>query len=199
MEKEWTMDLTAFFEQWYNGYGYPTFKATWNSTAQGLVIKSIETTSSSKTPFFKTHLEFKISSTGKPDTIVRAFQEENSKTFSFPNLKNVTNITIDPNNWIVNKTGAITKDPNLVGDEVLTDTFVAVPFPNPFTTELKLQLSDNQDYTISIFALDGKLLLKKSVVGENTVHFATQHLASGTYNIVIETGGKISTRQVVKM
>ncbi len=199
MEKEWTMDLTSFFEQWYNGYGYPTFKASWNSTAQGLLIKSIETTSSNKTPFFKTHLEFKVSTTGKPDTIVRVFQDENTKVFSFPTLKNATNITIDPNNWIVNKTGAITKDPNLVGDESPIDTFVAVPYPNPFSTELTLQLADNQDYTISIFALDGKLLLKKSVVGENTIRFATQHLASGTYNLVIETGGQVVTKQVVKL
>ena len=98
-----------FFNQWYFGEGYPTYNLTYyKPSADTLLIEVNETTSApSVTPFFKGLLELTINS-ASGDTTVTVDVQFNNQVFVIVTNKIPTTITIDPNNWIINKNGTVT-------------------------------------------------------------------------------------------
>jgi hypothetical protein len=104
--------FTDFFNQWYFGEGYPVFSAIWSQEEDTVYLNSIQTTSTSITPLFKTPIEFKLTYSGGSQTI-RLSQLANDTTFKIVIPHEVTGISIDPNNWILNQEGSIIHRKNL--------------------------------------------------------------------------------------
>lgn len=102
-------NLTDFFNQWYYGEGYPTFSVTYyRPTLDSVYLLLSETVSApTVTPFFKGLLELTINSL-QGDTTVLVNVTNNNQLFKFKCNKTPNNITVDPNNWIINKVGTIT-------------------------------------------------------------------------------------------
>lgn len=102
-------NLTDFFNQWVYGEGYPTYNITYyRPTGDSILLLVNETVSApSVTPFFKGLLELKITSL-QGDTTVLVNVTSNNQVFKIGYNKTPTGIVIDPNNWIVNKTGTVT-------------------------------------------------------------------------------------------
>ena len=100
--------LTDFFNQWIYGEGYPTYNIIYYKWgADSLVLNISQTVSMpSVTPLFKGLMEYKITS-ANGDTTVLLNQTANTQTFKIPYGKEPTGIVIDPNNWVINKTGTI--------------------------------------------------------------------------------------------
>ncbi len=101
--------FSDFFNQWYYGEGYPTHNITWyKPTSDSIVFLVNENVSAaSVTPFFGGYLEIKAtSSTGDTTFLVNLLGNNQIFRFSYSNTP--TSIVIDPNNWIINKTGTIT-------------------------------------------------------------------------------------------
>ncbi|MEO7523480.1 MAG: M1 family aminopeptidase [Ferruginibacter sp.] len=100
--------FTDFFNQWYYGEGYPTFNITY--TRQGtdsiILLVNEDVSAPSATPFFKGLYEFKITS-AQGDTTVKAYITHNNEEVKFPYNKNPNGVVVDPNNWVINKTGLI--------------------------------------------------------------------------------------------
>ena len=98
-----------FFNQWYFGEGYPTHNITYyKPTSDTLLIEVNQTTSApSVTPFFKGLLELTINSANGDTTVIVNLQF-NNQVFVIATSKIPNNIIIDPNNWIINKTGTVT-------------------------------------------------------------------------------------------
>jgi hypothetical protein len=106
------IDFTDFFNQWYFGEGYPTFSIIWSQEEDTLYLNSIQTTSTTITPLFKMPVEFKINYSGGSQT-VRVYQLTNDTTYKITIPHEVTEIIIDPDNWVLNQTGTITHRKNL--------------------------------------------------------------------------------------
>ena len=181
MEKEFKMDLTRYFDQWYYGYGYPKFTTTWNNVSNQLIIKNIEATSSTKTALFKTPFEIKISRTNMTDTTIRVFQGQNTEIFVIPNMQNVTTISIDPSNWILNKMTSLTKDINLT----VTDTKDILEgktsiFPNPNTGIFTIKNEIWNDYRLEILDANGRLVRKFPHASESE-NIDLSNVAKGVY------------------
>ena len=104
----------------------------------------------------------------------------------------VQSIEFDPNNWIINQTGSITENVNLVGiDEKKTDEIVV--FPNPVTDVLYVANTSNAKQ-VSIFDLNGRLVLNQSLVdGQNEI--MVKDLPKGTYIVQF---GKVRKEIVVR-
>ena len=102
-------NLTDFFNQWIYGEGYPTYNITYyRPTGDTMLLLVNETVSApTVTPFFKGLLELKITSL-QGDTTVLVNVTGNNQVFKIAYNKTPTGIVIDPNNWIVNKTGTVT-------------------------------------------------------------------------------------------
>ncbi len=102
-------NFNDFFNEWYYGEGYPTFNITYfKSSPDTLLIMVNETTSAPAiTPFFKGFLELTINSP-QGDTTILVNLSSNNQVFSFVYRKTPNGVIVDPNNWIINKTGTIT-------------------------------------------------------------------------------------------
>lgn len=126
------VNLTAFFNQWIYGEGYPTFTANYFSDANTLYLK-IDHTVSATTPTFITPLEIKCNSILNGDTTIVVHINSNSDTYLIPMPKLINGLEIDPNNWILNKTGAITFDPSLIAlsaESIAFEQGIKI-YPNP--------------------------------------------------------------------
>jgi aminopeptidase N len=102
-------NLTSFFNQWYYGEGYPTFNITYFKPSTDTIMLLVNETVSAPnaTPFFSGLLELKISS-AQGDTTVLVNLTSNNQIFKIFYSKNPSGIVVDPNNWMLNKTGTIT-------------------------------------------------------------------------------------------
>ncbi len=101
------MDFSDYFDQWYYGEGYPTYSIVWNQTEDGLNMNITQTASKpSVTPLFKMSMEYKLGTT-MGDTTIRLYQDANFNQFTIPIEGEVGAILVDPNNWVLNKTGSI--------------------------------------------------------------------------------------------
>jgi len=99
-------DFTEFFDQWYFGEGYPIYNISWTQQNDTLKIHSVQTTSTSITPLFKMPLEIKMYF-AEGDTTVKIYQNSNEQFFEINFSPLVTSVSVDPNNWVINKSTVI--------------------------------------------------------------------------------------------
>lgn len=127
---EYGQNMDAFFDQWIYGEGYPSYSAKWNQTGNQVVVQLTQTTSMpSSVALFVTPLEIRLGS-GTGDTVVKVDNNAAVQTFTFTWDRTMNGMGIDPNNWILNKTGSIVKDNTLLSVGAINNLAGAV-YPNP--------------------------------------------------------------------
>ena len=200
MQTQSGLNFAQFFNQWYYGEGYPTFAVSWNQGGGMFYLKSTQTTSKpSSIPLFMTHVDYRISRTAKPDTIVRLYHGQNIENYSFPLTGTVTSIGVDPNNWILNKTSTNTHDLTLNASELQATESMVFVGPNPTSDALNIYLYNNDEKaTVEVFDITGKQMLTQTI---NThAEFDISKYANGVYTVTIKNkdGNVIKTSKVVK-
>lgn len=94
-------DFSWFFNQWYYGEGFPVFFNSWKQENDLLIISAKQLTSSSKTPFFKTHIDYKIIYEEGQSESLRVLFETDHQEFRIKTNKTVSEIILDPDNYIL--------------------------------------------------------------------------------------------------
>jgi hypothetical protein len=187
------MNLSDYFNQWLFGEGYPTFSGEYFSNGTNLFLKITHTTSSNVTPLFKTPLEIKCSS-ASGDTTIKIDITQNTNTFVIPTAKDITNISFDPINWLLNETGTITKNPNLISlnvADVDLENSIEV-FPNPANDQVQITCSIDQQAKYALKDMQGKMILQGQV---GMIDISS--IRTGVYILDIQTkNGKVSRKFV---
>ena len=199
MQTQTGLNFTQFFNQWYYGQGYPTFSISWNQGGGVFYLKSTQTQSfPSSVPLFMTHVDYRISRTAKPDTIVRLYHGQTIENYSVPLTGSVTSIGVDPNNWILNKVGTNTKDITLNTSALIDDMTEIFVGPNPTSDVLNIYMNTNDKSSVEIFDVTGKLMLTQSF--DAHVEFDISKYANGIYTVSIKNkqGDVLKTSKVVK-
>ena len=192
------LDLTQFFNQWIFGEGYPTFTVKWNQVGTNFYLKNTETVSmSSVTPLFVTPIEFKLT-LSNGDTIIKVYQDALAKDYTFTINGTISNVTTDPNNWILNK-GTVTRDANLVSIKELSDNNLISVYPNPAKDNLIINNTINANinqYHFTIHDVSGKLILN----GTTKQSIETKDITDGMYFITIkdESGNLLKVTKFIK-
>ena len=195
------INLTQFFNQWFYGQGYPTFNVKWNQTGGNFILQSIQTQSMpSSVPLFITDMDYRVSRTAKPDTVIRLNHANLTENYIIPLSGTVTAIAVDPSNWILNKTIGPVKDPSLntsIGIEELNLATVFVG-PNPTSDVLNVYLYNNEKATVEILDLNGKLISTQNM--DKEAQMDVSKYSNGIYNVIIKNnqGEIIKTSKVVK-
>lgn len=127
-------DFTDFFNQWYFGEGFPIYDITWSQQEDTLTLNALQTTSTEVTPLFKMPMEYKISYVGG-DTTIRVYQFVNDTTYNIVLPFEITEIEVDPNNWVLNQTESIVQEKYLS-----LKTMLEGPF-NSITEEMNTHLN----------------------------------------------------------
>lgn len=177
------VNLTDYFSQWLYGYGHPIFSGQFFANGNNLYLRITHTTSSINTTLFKTPLEIKCTGPAG-DTIIRVNITANSNDFIIPYGRAVTNISIDPNNWLLNTVGSITQNATLqtldAGD-IASMNSVNV-WPNPAGDRVDIMVEHEPNAHYSLFDMQGRLWQQGQCGSINT-----ERLANGVYTIRIQT------------
>jgi aminopeptidase N len=193
------INFDQFFNQWYYGQGYPTFNVSWNQASNVFSLKATQNQSfPSSVPLFMTHVDYRITRTGMPDTIVRLFHGQTIEYYSIALTGTVTGIGVDPNNWILNKVGTNTHDITLSAGELNDSSPEIFVGPNPTSDALNIYLYNNDKATVELFDITGKIILTQTI---NThAEFDISKHANGIYTVNIKNkqGEVIKTTKVVK-
>lgn len=184
------VDLTAAFEQWYFGEGYPTYSARWNLVGNDLFLEITHTTSKpAVTPTFTNPIEIRFSRTGAPDTTIRFDITNNLDQYFIDNIGDVDYIVgIDPSNWVVNKVGAIVNDPAFTAlataNEVFEDEIIL--YPNPADDVINISMSASSGYAFAELSdLSGRRLFTQEMNGSASIDVSS--FSSGTYMITFRS------------
>lgn len=186
MENYSGLNFTQFFNQWYYGEGYPTFNVKWNQVGSNFFIQSAQTQSMpSSVPLFITDMDYRISRTGKPDTIVRLNHAQATENYTLALTGTVTSVFLDPNNWILNKTVGPVKDATLgVNGIEEIETVKVFVGPNPTAEELNIALYNNEKVLIELIDMNGKLIINQTINGH--AEFNVGKFANGIYTLNIK-------------
>ena len=174
-------DFTQVFAQWFYGEGYPSFAVKWNQIGDMLYVAATQTTSTATTPLFITPLDILVKQP-QGDTLIRVSFNQSNCTFQLPVNGTVSSLTIDPNNWLINKATVI-KDPTYNTINELEKTNIGFYYyPNPVQSSITIQSLNFPIQSVTVFDALG--------IQQFTVNHATlnvQDLAKGVYFIVVKT------------
>ncbi|MBU0489456.1 MAG: M1 family metallopeptidase [Bacteroidetes bacterium] len=99
-ESETGLDLTAFFEQWYYGKGYPVYRFKWDQTDKEIHITINQKNILAGKPGFSIPLEVKIQYLLENE-VVRLLVDKSENSFTLPIKSIVTEVSLDPGNNIL--------------------------------------------------------------------------------------------------
>jgi aminopeptidase N len=185
-------DFTTFFDQWYFGKGYPYFTLGWKQRNDSLLITSLESTSSTETPFFQMPLELKVELTDR-DTLLRIFQTEELQDFKFRLGGSVTNIIVDPHRWSLFELNSISYI------EDMTDRNIPFKiFPNPARDQVSIDFYGKafpREITLTNLAGQEIMQLQSS---DPILILNIRELASGAYIIQVKEDGERWNSRLLK-
>ena len=180
LEQQSSKDFTQVFNQWFYGQGYPTFNVSWNQINDTLYLVSTQTTSST-TPLFITPIEYKIIYTGG-DTTLRVMHSQKQMVHKIIINKTVSAISIDPNNWIINR-GTAAKDPTIVGlNEQLNNQTIMQVFPNPASQQIQIN-GVNPSSNVLVFDALGRVQISTTLKNN---HLDISSLNAGLYWVEVK-------------
>ena len=185
MESASGENFNTLFEQWYFGEGYPTYSLQWQQLGNDLIVEISHTTSKPNvTPTFTNDLDVRFVRPGFSDTIVRFDITSNSNIFTLSNFGAISaSISIDPQNWIINKLGSISESNSLNLHEVNQNIVSLTISPNPNQGEFKISNLKEKAHIV-IYDLHGKT--RKSQLVSPGEFIDIKDLGKGTYIIEIQ-------------
>jgi hypothetical protein len=134
-----------------------------------------------------------------PDTIVRVNLTDNSDQFYLSGMGTVTALnTIDPYNWIINKTGTIVQDPTFTSSiETIVEDETWRVYPNPSLDEVTISWTDGE-YTLRIMDSRGQTI--QTIEQPSSSPFIINGLKSGMYIVeIISSKGERKQRRILSL
>lgn len=205
------VDITDFMNDWLYAEGFPIFSyqaqtriAQTSNFPYVVDLILNQRNSNSEAIFYELPLEFSFS-TATRDTLIRILPESGVSSYSVglnfaPNF-----VLLDPNAHVMHKTENSTFEmPPILG--LITDNVVSLPYPNPFSKELRLNIKLKATYLVQfrVFDMLGRIVYSKSPhfypKGEsNIIWDKTEQLSAGMYIMELEINDEKWLRKMVLM
>ena len=184
LEEVTGIDFNPVFEEWYFGEGYPTYSLLWQQTGENVILQINHTTSKPNvTATFTNDLDIRFIRPGIGDTIVRFDISGNSNTFTINNIGTIaSSISVDPDNWIINRVGSVVQSNELGLNEPINDDEISL-HPNPSNGTFQIKNLKNKA-EVKVYDLNGKV--KKTLQVNPNELININDLNKGTYIIEIQ-------------
>ncbi len=199
LERKSGKNLDNFFEEWYAGQGFPSFKAEWEAFGSGLVKTKIsQTTSHASVSFFHLTLPILYKKGAQEKLILHELSDTGQIFTDNPGFTPDT-VIIDPEYRIISA--------NNTSQKIVfttSGTAGAEVYPNPVGQEItNLFLHDfNEDKAdIILFNTQGQRLNHWSLPlfnGKNIMKLDLSNYCSGVYFLRVHTAEKNLTKKIIK-
>ena len=204
-------NLDYFFKQWIYGEGYPSYKATITTGATSATVRLEQRNTTATNPTsFMMPIQMRVQSAAG-DTIVTVFNDRADQTFTLPARGAVTNVIVDPNNWILktiesttsSTTSTTSSAPTVVTaiNEPPSSGLRVYPNPTTETIQVDFSLSATGSTNISLTNLLGQRIqtLHESGLapGNHTRTLSLRGLAAGRYSVIVETPDNQQSRVII--
>ncbi|QMW03513.1 M1 family aminopeptidase [Spirosoma foliorum] len=194
-------DLAYFFKQWIYGEGYPTYKATITGGGKSVTVRLQQSNTKSTNPASFTMPVQMLVQSAAGDTTVTVFNDQADQTFTVSGKGVVTNVVIDPNNWILKTVESTT-------NSIVTATTEPAPmglrvYPNPTTETLVVDFTQSErgSVTLSLANLLGQQVKVINEInlapGDYSRTLSLRGLAAGRYTVTVETPVGAQSRVVL--
>jgi aminopeptidase N len=186
-------DFTGFFNQWYYGEGYPVYDIAWYQQNDTLDITATQTTSTSITTLFKMLVPYHLKFTDGTDSTLLLYQDSNLDRYSIPVLKTISQIELDPDQWILHKLNTMT-----FGMEEPDNPLLFSIGPNPARDHFSIFLSHNTSKTLDIIISDlsGRIIYQDIFNHSDNVIF-TKGIPAGVYIVSVTNGKEKLNRRLI--
>ena len=192
LEQASGLSLTTFFQQWYNGEGYPTYYLTLYPHAGSADIVLNQTTSHSSVPFFEMPVPVYLTD-GIQDTTVVLQHTYSGQVFHVNLPFTPVTAVVDPELWLLSANNQVTVGLN---EQNSPETELQV-FPNPATATVFWELpgSAANPVSVGLYSMEGKLVSESTIQG-TTGRIPVGDLENGVYLFRIQTVDGVMTKKV---
>jgi len=198
-------NLNYFFSEWIYGENYPVYSYDWGYSSLGSgnynVWIDINQAQNTNPNYFTMPIQLKIRA-GGVDTTVTVFNNKQSQNFNFTVSGKPSNLTFDPDNWILKDMGSFT---DVSGNKITPVKFsLSQNYPNPFnpSTTIQFQIPETAETNLAVFDMLGNrvatLINGKKSAGKYSVEFKPDNgIASGIYLYKLQSGKFSQTRKMI--
>lgn len=182
LENSSGLELDEFFNDWFYGEGYPTYKVVWNQDTadQTMHILVNQEQSHSSVSFFEMPLPVTIKGLNGESEKLRLEVSEDNQLFSIQLNFKVSSIEVDPASHLISKNNQVV----LGLDESSLQNLISV-FPNPVGEEL--HIASNGILHISRVTIYNVLGEKIMELSEPKNSISMEQLDFGVHLVVIDT------------
>ncbi|MBM3416932.1 MAG: T9SS type A sorting domain-containing protein [Bacteroidetes bacterium] len=199
LEKHAGKDLSYFFNPWFKGQGYPSYRVEWTPLGSSYVkIKMSQTTSHNSVPFFELPVALRFQNTAQQKTIV-VDNKFNGEIFIRSLGFTPDTVFIDPEYWLISKNNTSQKNSITDGPQNVVQVF-----PNPVGNQFYVWLRNftSPMASVSLYNGLGQMVFSKNLAlqsGSEFFEVPSGHLASGIYYLHVRTNNGIHvTRKVLR-
>lgn len=183
-------DLAYYFQDWYEGEGYPIYDIVWTQDADNNVGFTVHQTASVPSAgFFELPIPIKLSN-GTQDTILVLNNTSNGQYFNMPIDFAASQLTFDPELWTLGKlnSAVLTLNEN--------STIAVNVYPNPSSDVVFVQFPQIvQIEKVELIDNAGRKVWSNSQQETNLIAIPVEGLASGLYIVQIKVQGN---HQIIK-
>ncbi len=199
LEIESGQDLGSFFNEWFKGQGYPTYRVEWTQIGSSYVkIKMNQTTSHASVAFFELPVALKFKNTTQ-EKIVVVDNKTNGEIF----IKNIgfiaDTVEVDPSYWLITKNNVSVKVPDVVSGQNVVQVFPN-PIPNQFYISFRNMAAPTA--SVSLYNAGGQRVYTRNVTmvsGAEFIEVPSQQLPAGEYTLRINAGNAFKyTRKLLR-
>ncbi len=200
LEETGNTSLTYFFNQWFYGQGYPSFKVKWQQNINNFATVNIsQVTSDASVSFFKVPLALTFKNSTKSKTFVVG-----DSTADFETILDIgfaaDTVLIDPDKQLISKNNTTVKLPaetNAVNDITV--------YPNPFNGQILIDIKNpvEKKWQVALYNVQGKKLLERTfdTPGADAVLqvHAPLNAAAGIYFLKLDAGDIHLVKKLVRV
>ncbi len=171
-------NLDDYFNSWYEGEGYPSYKIVWSQLGNQLALNCSQTTSDSSVSFFKLPVPIQIIGENK-DTIIILDNNNNFQNFSFNVAFKIDTIIINPNADIITAQSVALS----AKQENITQYYFSI-IPNPADNNINLNFNELQNnFEIQLIDMAGRVAFDQRYSEEQAVNLTATNFSNGVYFI----------------
>ena len=172
------VNLDDYFNSWYEGEGYPSYKIVWSQLGNQLALNCSQTTSDSSVSFFKLPVPIQIIGENK-DTIIILDNNNNFQNFSFNVAFKIDTIIINPNADIITAQSVALS----AKQENITQYYFSI-IPNPADNNINLNFNELQNnFEIQLIDMVGRVAFDQRYSEAQAVNLTATNFSNGVYFI----------------